>query len=85
MQAIDDDFIDFCENLKDGDFKRELKSLKIKPIDRIVDETFYQIFMLCIVHQIHHRGQLSQLFKELGIKNSLGDVWPYIPDSKNMS
>lgn len=84
LQAIDEDFIDFCKELKDEDLKKEVKDFHIKALNRTVDETFYKIFTLCIVHQIHHRGQLSQLFYELGIKNRLGDVWPYIPDSKNI-
>ena len=79
-----DDFINFCTNLKDEDFKKELKSFNVRALNRIVDETFYEIFTLCIVHQIHHRGQFGQIFKELGIKSSLGDVWPYIPDEKNI-
>jgi uncharacterized damage-inducible protein DinB len=81
LQAIDNDFIDFCRQLKEADFKKELHNCRIKAINRTIDETLYHIFTLCIVHQVHHRGQLSQLFKELGIKQSLGDVWPYIPDS----
>ena len=84
LQVIDDDFIDFCNKLQDDDFKKDLKSFYIKVYNRTVDETFYEIFTLCIVHQIHHRGQLSQIFNELEIKHSLGNVWPFIPDSMNI-
>ncbi len=34
-----------------------------------------------MTHQIHHQGQLSQLFDELGIEHEFGTIFPLVPDS----
>ncbi len=40
------------------------------------DISIWNILMQYIVHQTHHRGQISQLLDELGVDHDYGNVWP---------
>lgn len=38
--------------------------------------SIWNIFMQYIIHQTHHRGQISQLLDELEVEHDIGNVWP---------
>ncbi|MEN8904756.1 MAG: DinB family protein [Clostridiales bacterium] len=51
---------------------------------RTLDMTTGKYIVQHITHEIHHQGQMSQILDEMGIEHEFGNVFPFIPDSKNV-
>ena len=60
-----------------------LKKQKLRIYNgRAIDIQVWQYFLQHITHQVHHQGQMSQIFDELNIEHEFGNIFPLIPDSQ---
>jgi uncharacterized damage-inducible protein DinB len=70
--------------LNENDFQIERKNNRIYN-GRVIDIKIWEYMSQHIIHQTHHRGQLSQVLDELKIENDFGNMFPYIKDSITQS
>jgi len=76
---------EFIDQTEEALFKSPQKSILIMGKAE-AGISIWNIFMQYIVHQTHHRGQISQLLDELGVEHDIGNVWPlYLDQSGNTS
>ena len=80
MQELDKGFIEFIDAISEDDLCLEMKRFRMYD-GRIVEVSIWEILTQHMTHQIHHRGQLSQILDELGIRHDIGNIWPYVSDS----
>lgn len=77
LKETDKAFIEFIESLSMDDLNCKMEKFKMYN-NRIVDVSIWEIITQHITHQIHHRGQLSQVLDELNIEHDIGNIWPYV-------
>ena len=80
MQELDERLICFINGVTEEELKLEKKNLKIYN-GRIVDISVWEFITQHITHQLHHKGQLSQVLDELKIEHEFGNIFPYVRDS----
>ena len=80
IKELDEGFITFINELYEDDLAMRMNEFKMYN-GRIADVSIWEIITQHITHQIHHRGQLSQVLDELNIKHDIGNIWPYVSDS----
>jgi len=79
-RRLDEGFLEFSETLEAADL--DLRQSRFKMYNgREVDLSLWELVTQHITHQIHHRGQLSQILDELGIEHDFGNVWQYVADA----
>ncbi len=80
MQELDEGLIGFISEVTEDELKLEKKNLKIYN-GRTVDMSVWEYITQHITHQLHHKGQLSQVLDELKIEHEFGNIFPYVRDS----
>lgn len=80
MQDLDERLIEVIEKLTIEELKLERKNNRIYN-GRVVDITIWEYITQHIIHQTHHRGQISYALDELNVSNDFGNIFPYIKDS----
>jgi uncharacterized damage-inducible protein DinB len=80
MRELDEGFVEFSSQVSEDDLDLKINRLKIYN-GRTVTVSIWEIITQHMTHQIHHRGQLSQVLDELKIEHDIGNIWPYVLDS----
>jgi uncharacterized damage-inducible protein DinB len=80
MQGLNDRLIEFINKVTEDELKLQKKNMTIYN-GRVVDISIWEYITQHITHQLHHKGQLSQVFDELEIEHEFGNIFPYVLDS----
>jgi uncharacterized damage-inducible protein DinB len=84
LSELDIKLVEVMNILNENDFQIERKNNRIYN-GRVIDIKIWEYMSQHIIHQTHHRGQLSQVLDELKIENDFGNMFPYIKDSITQS
>ena len=77
---LDDRFIDFTDKVTEDDLNIVKRNMTIYN-GRVVDISIWEYITQHITHQLHHKGQLSQVLDEIGVAHEFGNIFPYVLDS----
>lgn len=77
LEQYDKNLIEFSEKITDKDLFKPTANITLYNKKR-VSVTIWKIVMQYIIHQTHHRGQISQILDELNIEHDIGNIWPLI-------
>lgn len=80
MKELDEGLVDFINKVTEDELKLERKNVKIYN-GRVVDISVWEYITQHITHQLHHKGQLSQVLDELNIEHEFGNIFTYVRDS----
>lgn len=75
LTELDQIMVDFLAGISQEELlkpKQKVMVLRTKEVPLSI----WNILMQFVVHQTHHRGQISQLLDELGVDHDYGNVWP---------
>ena len=73
LQHYDNNLMEFSEKISDEDLYNPKANIILRK--KTVNVAIWEIFMQYIIHQTHHRGQISQILDELEIEHDIGNIW----------
>jgi len=71
IETTDRAFIDLISELTEGDLARVIP---VESVHGVEERTTLLLLLQALNHGTHHRGQISQLFDEMGIENDYSDI-----------
>ena len=83
LNKYDNSLIEFSEKIADKDLFSPNSDIKLYN-KKTVSVTIWEIIMQYIIHQTHHRGQISQMLDELDIEHDIGNIWPLTNEINNI-
>lgn len=75
LTELDQIMVDFLAGVTEEELQMPTQQVMVLRTKE-VPLSIWNILMQFVVHQTHHRGQISQLLDELGVDHDYGNVWP---------
>jgi uncharacterized damage-inducible protein DinB len=77
-EKLDDNLIEWCDELKESDLETALKYQDTKGVQHA--KRFGDLILHLFLHQIHHRGQITTLLSQEGIDFGDTDLPEIVPE-----